>query len=86
MSKARLVTDSRSRSACSRGSLVDGALERHRRRRVLRHELAQPVDLGFVGHLQLRAGVAQHAARLQGAEGDDLRDAVAAVSLLHVSG
>ena len=57
--------------------------ERHRRRRVLRHQLAQLVDLP-VGHLQHAADVAQHAARLQRAEGDDLRHLVAAVALLHV--
>ena len=58
--------------------------ERHRRRRILRHELAELVDLA-VGHLQHAADVAQHAARLQAAEGDDLRDLVAAVSPLHVA-
>ena len=63
--------------------VLDRALERDRIRRVLRHELAQLVDLA-VGHLQHAADVAQHAARLQGAEGDDLRDAVAAIALLHV--
>ena len=45
------------------------------------HEL---VDLA-VGHLQHAADVAQHAARLQRAEGDDLRHLVAAVALLHVA-
>ena len=64
--------------------VVDCALERHRIRRVLRYELAQLVDLA-VGHLQHAADIAQHAARLQGAEGDDLRDAVAAITLLHVT-
>ena len=63
--------------------VLDGALERDRVRRVLRHQLAQLVDLA-VGHLQHAADVAQHAARLQGAEGDDLGDAVAAVAPLHV--
>ena len=52
--------------------------------RVLRHQLAQLVDLA-VGHLQHAADVAQHAARLQRAEGDDLRDLIAAVALLHVA-
>ena len=62
----------------------DRLLERYRRRRVLRHELAELVDLP-VRHLQHAADVAQHAARLQRAEGDDLRDLVAAVALLHVA-
>ena len=62
----------------------DGARQRHRRGRVLRHELAQLVDLA-VGHLQHAADVAQHAARLQAAEGDDLRHLVAAVAALHVA-
>ena len=53
-------------------------------RRVLRHQLGQLVDLA-IGHLQHAADVAQHAARLQGAEGDDLRHLIAAVALLHVA-
>ena len=52
--------------------LVDRARERHRRGRIHRHQLAQLVDLP-VRHLQHAADVAQHAARLQRAEGDDLR-------------
>ena len=64
--------------------VVDGALERDRVGRILRHELAELVDLP-VGHLQDAADIAQHAARLQGAEGDDLRDLIAAVLLLHVA-
>ena len=64
--------------------VVDGAAERDRIERVLRHELAELVDLA-VRHLQHAADVAQHAARLQRAEGDDLRDAIAAVALLHIA-
>ncbi len=64
--------------------VVDGALERHRIGRVLRHQLAELVDLA-VRHLQHAADVAQHAARLQRAEGDDLRDPVVAVLGLHVA-
>ena len=64
--------------------VVDGALERDRIGRVLRHQLAELVDLP-VGHLQHAADVAQHAARLQRAEGDDLRDPVVAVLVLHVA-
>ena len=57
--------------------------ERHRIERVLRHELAELVDLA-IRHLQHAAHVAQHATRLQRAEGDDLRHAVAAVAGLYV--
>ena len=64
--------------------VVDRALERDRVGRILRHQLAELVDLA-VRHLQHAADVAQHAARLQGAEGDDLRHLVAAVFLLHVA-
>ena len=62
----------------------DRLAERHRIGRVLRHHLAEPIDLS-VGHLQHAADVAQHRARLQRSEGDDLRDLVAAVFLLHVA-
>ena len=47
------------------------------------HQLAEPVDLP-VGHFEHAADVAQRGARLQRAEGDDLRDAVGAVAALHV--
>ena len=63
---------------------LDRLRQRHRRGRILRHQLAQLVDLP-VRHLQHAADVAQHAARLQRAEGDDLRHLVAAVALLHVA-
>ena len=63
---------------------LDRLAERHRVGRVLRHHLAEPVDLA-VGHLQHAADVAQHRARLQRSEGDDLRDLVAAVFLLDVA-
>ena len=62
---------------------VDRLLERHGRRRVVRHQLADAVDLA-VGHLHDPADVAQHGARLQFSEGDDLRDPVAAVFVLDV--
>ena len=84
MSKARLTIGLLSRSACSLGSPSIALAERHRRCRILRHELAELVDL-TVGHFQHTADVAQNAARLQGAEGDDLRHLVAAVTLLHVA-
>ena len=64
--------------------VVDGAAERHRIERVLRHELAELVDLA-VRHLQHTADVAQHSARLQGAEGDDLGDPVVPIPRLYVA-
>ena len=84
ISKARATTGSSSRNACSFGSLGDRRRQRHRRRGILRHQLGEFVDLP-VGHLQHAADVAQHAARLQRAEGDDLRDLIAAVALLHIA-
>ena len=63
---------------------VDGLRQRHRIGRIVRHQLAQPVDL-TVRHLQHAADVAQHGARLQLAVGDDLRDAVVPVLALHVA-
>ena len=83
MSKARATTGSSSRNACSFGSLAIAAAKRHRRSGILRHQFCQLVDLP-IGHLQHAADVAQHAARLQRTEGDDLRHLVAAVALLHV--
>ena len=62
---------------------VDCVLQRDRVRRIVRHELAQPVHLA-VRHLQHAADVAQHGARLQLAVGDDLGDAVGAILLLDV--
>ncbi|CEG07881.1 hypothetical protein BN961_01287 [Afipia felis] len=61
----------------------DGSGERHGCGRILRHQLGELVDLA-IGHLQHTADVAQHAARLQGAEGDDLADLIATIALLHV--
>ena len=84
MSKARSTTGSLVARGLQPRLVLDGALERDRVGRVLRHQLAEPVDLA-VGHLQHAADVAQHAARLQRAEGDDLRHLVAAVALLHVA-
>ena len=57
--------------------------QRHGRRRIVRHQLGELVDLP-VGHFEHAADVAQHAARLQRSEGDDLRDLIAAVAALHV--
>jgi hypothetical protein len=42
---------------------------------VVGHQLAEAVDLA-IGHLQHAADVAQHRARLQLAEGDDLRHVI----------
>ncbi len=64
--------------------ILDGARQRHRIGRILRHQFAQFIDLP-VRHLQHAADVTQDAARLQRAEGDDLRDLVAAIALLHVA-
>ncbi len=58
--------------------------EGDRVRRVVRNKLAQAIDLA-VGHREHPADVAQYGAGLQFAEGDDLRDAVAAVFLLDVA-
>ena len=63
---------------------LDRLLERNRCGRILRHQFAELVDLP-VRHLQDAADVAQHAARLQRAEGDDLRHLVAPVAFLHVA-
>ena len=63
---------------------IDRFRQRHRLGRIMRDELAQLVDLP-IRHLQHAADVAQDAARLQRAEGDDLRHLVAAVALLHVA-
>ncbi len=62
----------------------DRLFEAHRMRRVVGHQLAQPVDLA-VGHAEHPADIAQYRARLQFAEGDDLGDPVAAVFLLDIA-
>jgi hypothetical protein len=64
--------------------LLDRLRQRRRVGRIVRHELAELVDLA-IGHFQHAADVAQHAARLQRTEGDDLRHLLAAVALLHVA-
>ena len=64
--------------------LVNRLLQRYWIGRVVRHQLAQPVNLP-VGHLQHAADIAQHSARLQLSEGNDLRDLVAAIFLLHIA-
>src|SRR6185437_9924790 len=66
------------------GLAFDRLLERNRRRRILRNQFAQLVDLA-VGHLQNAADVAEHAACLQRAECDDLCDLIPAIPLLYVA-
>ena len=65
------------------GFALDRLRQRHGCCRILRHQFGQLVDLA-IGHLQHAADVAQHAARLQRSEGDDLRHLIAAVARLHV--
>ena len=79
----RSTTGSCLRASSKRGSPSIGLLQRHRIGGIGRHHLAEPVDLP-VGHFQHAPDVAQRRARLQRSEGDDLRDAVGAVALLHV--
>ena len=64
--------------------VVDRPAESDRIKRILRHQLAELVDLA-IRHLQHASDVAQHAARLQSAEGDDLRHLFASVFFLHVA-
>jgi hypothetical protein len=72
------------RASCSRASpsialpSVTGAAG------LKRHELAELVHLP-IGQFQHAAHVAQHPARLQRSEGDDLRHLLAAVALLHIA-
>ncbi len=63
---------------------LDRSRKRHRRGRILRHEFRQAIDLP-IGHLQHATHVAQHAARLQRTERNDLPDLIAAVALLHIA-
>ena len=66
------------------GRAVERARQRPRVGRVVGHHLAQPVDVA-VAHLQDAPRIAQHRARLELAEGDDLRDVVVPVFLLDVT-
>ncbi len=59
-------------------------LEADRMGGVLRHHLCELVDLSQ-RHFEHPADIAQDAARQERAEGDDLRDAVGAVAVAHVS-
>ena len=60
-------------------------LERSLQRDVhhLRHQLGEPVDIRE-GHVEHASDVADRRPRRHGSEGDDLRDTVASVLLLHV--
>ncbi len=64
--------------------LLDRLGQRRRVGRIVRHQLADLVDLA-IGHFEHAADVAQRRARLQRTEGDDLRHLFAAVFLLHVA-
>ncbi len=66
------------------GFAGDRRRQRHGGCGILRHQFCQLVDLP-IGHLQHAPDVAQHAARLQRTEGDDLRHLIAAVALLHIA-
>ena len=59
---------------------LDRLRKRHRVRRVVGHELAQPIDLA-IGQTEHAPDVAQGRTRLEFAERDDLRDALAAIAL-----
>ena len=65
------------------GLALDGLRKGRRVRRIVRNELAEPVDLS-VGHLQHAPHVTQDGAGLELSEGDDLRDLVGSVFLLDV--
>jgi hypothetical protein len=61
----------------------DRLRQRHRVRRILRHEFAKPINLP-IGQLQDAADIAEHRPRLQGAEGNDLGNLIGAVFRLNV--
>ena len=66
------------------GFAGNGVRQRDRIGGIVRHELAEAVDLP-VRHLQHAADVAQHRARLQLSVRDDLRHAIVAVLVLNVA-
>ncbi|MCY1493744.1 hypothetical protein D9M68_275870 [compost metagenome] len=63
---------------------LDRLGERRRIGRVVRHQLADLVDLA-IGHFEHAADVAQCGTRLQRTEGDDLRHLLATILALHVA-
>src|SRR4029078_3852076 len=62
----------------------DRLLQRKRGRGILRHQLAEFVDLS-IRHLQYAADVTKNTACLQRAEGDDLRHLVTPIALLDIA-
>ena len=84
MSSRRATTGSLSRLLLQLRLLLDRLRQRRRVGRIVRHQLADLVDLA-IGHLEHAADVAQRGARLQRTEGDDLRHLLAAVLALHVA-
>ena len=58
---------------------LDGLLETYRRRRILRHQLGELVDLPE-RHFEDPADIAHDAAREKRSEGDDLRDLIVAIA------
>ncbi len=58
---------------------LDGLFQAHRRRRILRHQLGQLVDLAE-RQFEDAAGIAHDAARQKRSESDDLRDFIVAVA------
>ena len=83
MSSMRATTGSSSHCRLQLRLAFDRLLQGDRVGRVLRHQLGELVDLA-VRHFEHAADVAHHAARQQRAEGDDLRDLLLAIALLHV--
>ena len=63
--------------------VLDRLLERDRVGGILRHQLGELVDLAE-RHFEHAADIAQHAARQERAEGDDLRHPVGAVAVAHI--
>ncbi len=65
------------------GLVGDRLFQRDGIGRVLRHQLGELVDLAE-RHFEHAPDIAQHAARQERAESDDLRDAILAIALAHV--
>ncbi len=83
MSIIRATPGSSSRASLQPRLQLDRLGQRHRVGRVVRHQLAGPVDQAE-RQAQHPADVAQRGARLQRAEGDDLRHPVGAVAVADV--
>ena len=80
----RATADPSSRASLSLRLQLDRLGQGHRIGRVVRHQLADPVDQAE-RQAEHPADVAQGGARLQRAEGDDLRDPVRAVAVADVA-